>query len=131
MSDSTGNYWAVQYGISLGAKDPDANVFLGGLLTSMEKTKTDLSGTEAITDDVVGRAYMENFAGNIFTKADEEERNKKATRSTATRFLAAAQFMEVLQGFGDLDKEVGWLANIANRRHRIKLNIPNFNVQGY
>ena len=49
---------------------------------------------------------MENFVGNIFAKADEEERSKKATRNTATKFLAAGQFMEVLRCFGDLDKEV-------------------------
>jgi len=65
-----------------------------------------MAGTEAITDDVVGKAYMENFAGNIFSKADDEERARKATKTTATKFLAAAQFMEVLRCFGDLDKEV-------------------------
>ena len=65
-----------------------------------------MSGTEAITDEIVGKAYMENFAGNIFSKADDEERSKKATRTTAAKFLAAAQFMEVLRCFGELDKEV-------------------------
>jgi vacuolar protein sorting-associated protein VTA1 len=64
-----------------------------------------MAGNDAITDDVVGKAYMENFAGNIFAKADEEERSKKATKTTATKFLAAAHFMEVLRCFGDLDKE--------------------------
>ena len=65
-----------------------------------------MAGTEAVTDEVVGKAYMENFAGNIFTSADDEERARNATRSTAAKFFAAAQFMEVLQCFGDLDKEV-------------------------
>jgi vacuolar protein sorting-associated protein VTA1 len=65
-------------------------------------------GNEAIADEVVGKAYMENFAGNIFAKADEEERSKRATRTTATKFLAAAQFMEALRCFGGLDKEVQW-----------------------
>jgi vacuolar protein sorting-associated protein VTA1 len=101
-----GNYWAVQSGISLGVKDSEANVFLASLIDSLEKAKSALSGTEAITDEVVGRAYMENFAGNIFSKADDEERSKRATRTTATKFLAAAQFMEVLKCFGELDKEV-------------------------
>lgn len=96
----------MQYAISLGVKDPEANVFLASLLDSLEKTKKTMSDTEAITDDIVGKAYMENFAGNIFTKADDEERAKKATRTTATKFLAAAQFMEVLRCFGDLDREV-------------------------
>jgi vacuolar protein sorting-associated protein VTA1 len=65
-----------------------------------------MTKVEAVTDDIVGKAYMENFAGNIFSKADDEERAKKATRTTATKFLAAAQFMEVLRCFGELDKEV-------------------------
>jgi vacuolar protein sorting-associated protein VTA1 len=73
-----------------------------------------MSGTEAITDEVVGKAYMENFAGNIFSKADDEERARKATRTTATKFFAAAQFMEVLRCFGDLDKEVWSLLSLAD-----------------
>ena len=99
-----------------------------------------MSGTEAITDEVVGKAYMENFAGNIFTAADDEERARKATRTTAAKFFAAAQFMEVLQCFGDLDKEVPsprpaplilravlW----ANGRLRIRLSTPSFSVLGF
>ena len=96
----------MQYAISLSLKDPEANVFLASLLDSLEKTKASMAATEAITDEVVGKAYMENFAGNIFTAADDEERARNATRTTAAKFLAAAQFMEVLQCFGDLDKEV-------------------------
>ena len=103
---TAGNYWAVQCAITLGLKDPEANVFLASLLDSLEKAKAGMSNQEAITDDVVGKAYMENFASNIFSKADDEERAKKATRTTATKFLAASQFMEVLRCFGDLDKEV-------------------------
>lgn len=96
----------MQYAISLGLKDPEANVFLASLLDSLESTKRSMASTEAITDEIVGKAYMENFSGNIFTAADDEERARKATRTTAAKFLAAAQFMEVLQCFGDLDKEV-------------------------
>ena len=96
----------MQYAITLGLKDPEANVFLASLLDSLEKTKTSMSGTEAIADEIVGKAYMENFAGNIFSRADNEERSNKATRTTATKFLAASQFMDVLRCFGDLDKEV-------------------------
>ena len=122
FSLTTGNYWAVQYAITIGIKDPEANIFLASMLDSLEKTKASMSGTEAITDDVVGKAYMENFAGNIFTKADEEERSKKATRTTATKFLAAAQFMEVLRCFGDLDKEVQTFLYLIllMSRHRTK-----------
>jgi vacuolar protein sorting-associated protein VTA1 len=90
-----------------------------------------MSDTEAITDDVVGKAYMENFAGNIFTKADDEERAKKATRTTATKFLAAAQFMEVLRSFGDLDREVLDDKYFANERHPTKYGMPNFNAPGF
>jgi vacuolar protein sorting-associated protein VTA1 len=96
----------VQYGISLGRKEPEANVFLASLLDSLEKTKSSMADTEAITDEVVGAAHMENFAGNIFAKADDEERGRKATQATASKFLAASQFLEVLRCFGDLDKEV-------------------------
>jgi vacuolar protein sorting-associated protein VTA1 len=101
-----GNYWAVQYAISLNLKDPSVNVFIASLLDSLEKSKAQMTGNEAISDEVVGKAHMENFAGSIFTKADDEERAKKATKATATKFLAAWHFMEVLRCFGDLDEEV-------------------------
>jgi vacuolar protein sorting-associated protein VTA1 len=101
-----GNTWAVQSAISIGLKDTESKIFLASLLDHLEKTKAAMSSVEAITDDIVGKAYMENFAGNIFGKADDEEQTKKATRNTATKFHAASQFMEVLRCFGDLDKEV-------------------------
>jgi len=103
-----GNTWAVQHAISIGLKDTDAKLFLASLLDQLETTKSNMSAVDAITDDVVGKAYMENFAGNIFGKADDEERGRRATRNTATKFLAASQFMEVLRCFGELDKEV-WI----------------------
>jgi vacuolar protein sorting-associated protein VTA1 len=96
----------VQYAISLNVKEPSANVFIASLLDQLEKAKTSMAGNEAITDDVVGKAHMENFAGSIFAKADDEERAKKTTKATATKFLAAWHFMEVLRCFGDLDDEV-------------------------
>jgi len=124
-----GKYWAVQFAITLGLKDAEVNVYLAALLDSLEKQKASMPGVEAITDDVVGKAYMENFASNIFTKADDEERAKKATRTTATKFLAAAQFMEVLRCFGHLDKEVIPVNQAcANDRLRIKSSIRNINV---
>jgi vacuolar protein sorting-associated protein VTA1 len=103
-----GNTWAVQHAISIGLKDTEAKLFLASLLDQLETTKSQMSAVDAITDEVVGKAYMENFAGNIFGKADDEERGRRATRNTATKFLAASQFMEVLRCFGELDKEV-WI----------------------
>lgn len=107
-------------------------MFLANLLDSLEKQKVNMSNVEAITDDIVGKAYMENFAGNIFQKADDEERAKKATRATATKFLAAAQFMEVLRCFGDLDKEVlSFSKSHTNSRLRIRLDMRNTSVREF
>ena len=94
-------------------------MFLASLLDSLEQSKASLSDNEAITDEVVGKAYMENLAGNIFAKADEEERAKNATKKTATKFLAAAQFMQVLKCFGDLDKEVIYSPNFNRLTPRL------------
>lgn len=88
-----------------------------------------MSTTEAIIDDVVGRAYMENFAGNIFARADDEERAKKATRATAVKFFAASQFMEVLQCFGDLDSEVHIAFGFSDRRLRRRSSTQSSNAE--
>jgi vacuolar protein sorting-associated protein VTA1 len=71
-----------------------------------------LGNNEAITNDTIGYAHIENFALKIFISADNEDRTGNASkyyiliRKTAKTFLAASIFLELLKIFGELDQDV-------------------------
>ncbi|KAH9846845.1 Vta1 like-domain-containing protein [Lenzites betulinus] len=92
-------YYAAQQGIARKVKDSAARHFLFELLGLLEKMKTDLGANDAVHDEPASAAYIENFALRVFAGADSEDRKGGATRSTAKKFLAAANFFELLQVF--------------------------------
>lgn len=78
--------------------------------------KSEVGANDAIDMEAASAAYVENFALRVFTSADNEDRAGKATRCvqaetvsglvlivtgrpTAKKFLAAANFLEVLKVF--------------------------------
>lgn len=81
-------------------KDPAARGYLSPLLALLEKTKKEIGPNDAIDNDVVAAAYVENFALRVFGMTDSEDRAGKATRGTAKKFLVAANLLELLQVFG-------------------------------
>ncbi|KAG2022938.1 hypothetical protein CC2G_000650 [Coprinopsis cinerea AmutBmut pab1-1] len=96
-------YYAAQLGIGLKARDPPSRDLLLSLLGVLERMKTEIGPNDAVDVDAAGAAYVENFALKIFTLADNEDREGRATRATAKKFLAAANFLEVLKTFPKSD----------------------------
>ncbi|KAJ7631048.1 Vta1 like-domain-containing protein [Roridomyces roridus] len=96
-------YYAAQVGIALKARDSPSRDFLFELLGSLEKLKEDIGPTDAIDIESASAAYVENFALRVFGMADNEDRSGAGTRSTAKKFLAAANFLEVLKTFPKTD----------------------------
>ena len=108
-------YYAAQLGISLKAKDSASRDVLFALLGTLERMKKEIGPNEAVDNESVSSAYVENFALKVFATADNEDRLHNATRfvqrltsedgrlslsrSTAKKFLAAAHFLEVLKTF--------------------------------
>ncbi|PSR75857.1 hypothetical protein PHLCEN_2v8771 [Hermanssonia centrifuga] len=99
LTPHTGAYYAAQVGIGLKAKEHTARTFLFDLLGVLETMKSDIGSSDAIEDESVSCAYVENFALKVFAMADNEDRRGNATRATAKKFLAAANFLEVLSVF--------------------------------
>ncbi|KAK2461541.1 hypothetical protein APHAL10511_006004 [Amanita phalloides] len=93
------SYYAAQQGLAIQAKDPSSRQFLFALVDLLERMKKDLASSDAIDNEAAGCAYVENFALRVFSLADNEDREGKATRATARKFLAAANFLEVLTVF--------------------------------
>ncbi|PPR02697.1 hypothetical protein CVT26_009800 [Gymnopilus dilepis] len=96
-------YYAAQLGISLKARNAEARDLLFALLSALEQMKADIGAHDAIDIEAVSSAYVENFALKVFANADNEDRSGRATRSTAKKFLAAANFLEVLKTFPKTD----------------------------
>ncbi|KAI6136340.1 Vta1 like-domain-containing protein [Pisolithus sp. B1] len=92
-------YYAAQVGISLKAKDAASRTLLFGLLTALERLKTEIGPNDAIDIEAASAAYVENFALKVFQSADDEDRAGRANKSTAKKFLAASNFFEVLKVF--------------------------------
>ncbi|KAH8835494.1 Vta1 like-domain-containing protein, partial [Flagelloscypha sp. PMI_526] len=92
-------YYAAQVGISLKSKDPAGRELLFTLITKLEQMKAEASPSDAIEQEAASSAYVENFALKVFAMADNEDRRGEGTRSTAKKFLAAANFLEVLKIF--------------------------------
>ncbi|KAF5388600.1 hypothetical protein D9757_004667 [Collybiopsis confluens] len=95
-------YYAAQVGISLKAKDDSSRTLLLELLGLLEKMKKEIGPNDAIDIESASAAYVENFALKVFGVADDEDRrgdSTRFTRSTAKKFLAAANFLEALKTF--------------------------------
>lgn len=80
--------------------------------------KAALSTNDAATSDAAGSAYVENFALDVFTKADNEDRAGRANRDTARAFQAAANFLELLglftgEGGGGMSEEVSTASGVT------------------
>jgi vacuolar protein sorting-associated protein VTA1 len=71
--------------------------------------KKEIGENDAVDMQAASIAYVENFALKVFSSADEEDRKGQGSRSTAKKFLAAANFLEVLKIFPkeDIPESVG------------------------
>ncbi|KAG9304785.1 hypothetical protein G9A89_016815 [Geosiphon pyriformis] len=100
------NYYAAKLAIAKPTKSKESTAFLATLLDVLEAEKKNLGDNEAITNDIAGSAYVENFGLKIFLNADNEDRLGKASKKTAKTFLAASIFLELLYIFGDMEPEI-------------------------
>ncbi|KAG0004059.1 hypothetical protein BGZ80_008901 [Entomortierella chlamydospora] len=101
----TTNYYAAKIAIPKAGQDNN-RAFVMELLDTLEKQRKEIGDNEAISNDLVGYAYIENFALKIFGKADDEDRAGQGSQKTAKNFVAAANFLELLKVFGEVDSEV-------------------------
>lgn len=93
--------YAVEKGMKLNDRSPEVSSFLMTLMSKLEK---DTANIPTSTEE--RKTICENFAYDIFSKADEEDRQGAATKSTAQTFYAAGSFFDVLEVFGELSSDV-------------------------
>ncbi|KAF8983717.1 hypothetical protein BGZ46_009679 [Entomortierella lignicola] len=100
------NYYAAKLAIPKASQDTSNKAFVVELLDTLEKQRKEIGENEAISNDLVGYAYIENFALKIFSKADDEDHAGQGSQKTAKNFVAAANFLDLLKVFGEIDSEV-------------------------
>lgn len=91
---------------SLHNADQECKEYTSNLMDKLEQIKAENSNEDAILDDVAARAYCEQFALDIFQKADNAVRSNKASAQTADTFRAAATFLDMLSIWGALEQEI-------------------------
>ncbi|EKM84108.1 hypothetical protein AGABI1DRAFT_117552 [Agaricus bisporus var. burnettii JB137-S8] len=92
-------YYAAQLGLGLKARDNASRDVLFKLLGVLEHMKQEIGSVDAIEVEAASAAFVENFALKVFQSADNEDRRGAVTRTTAKKFLAASNFLEVLKIF--------------------------------
>lgn len=95
--------YAVQTGIQASNSDA-ARTCLSQILSSLETEKKAISVFSA--DECA--TICKNFALEIFTKADNEDRSGVANKNTAKAFYASAVFLKIIEQFGEgaMDEEL-------------------------
>jgi len=76
------------------------------LVNKLEDLKTQYSSDDAITDDVAGQAFVEQFGLDLFNRADNVVRANKTSRQTADTFLAASTILDLVHIWGTPSAEI-------------------------
>lgn len=108
--DPVVSYWsrltALQTGLGMDKSSKEALAVLLPLMEWLEKEKTDKKENEAITNEVVASAHIENYAMKLFLTADKSDRAANFGKNVVKCFYSAGILFDVMQTFGDLTPEV-------------------------
>ncbi|KAF9886808.1 hypothetical protein FE257_011055 [Aspergillus nanangensis] len=102
------NFYIVNQIIQKGlhVSDDEVNLYTTNLVVKLEQFKNENPENDAVTDAIAASAYVEQFALEVFGRAEATMRVNKVTRQTADTFQAAATFLEVLQNWNPPDPEI-------------------------
>lgn len=78
----------------------------------LETFKKGNKENEAITNDVVAQAYLENYALKLFQFADKNDREGNFNKNIVKAFFSAGKLYDVIETFGELSVEA-----LQNRKY--------------
>ncbi|XP_065338470.1 vacuolar protein sorting-associated protein VTA1 homolog isoform X2 [Cloeon dipterum] len=108
--DPVVSYWcrlyAMQTGLKIDKKSPDALKLLISLMDWLEQKKKDMADNESITNDVAAQAYMENHALKIFDWADGQDRAGIFNKNVVKSFYTAGMLFDVMETYGELTESI-------------------------
>jgi vacuolar protein sorting-associated protein VTA1 len=102
-------YWcrlaALQTGMALDKSSKEALAVLLPLMDWLESCKKDQAGNDAISNEVVASAHLENHAMKLFLYADKEDRAARFNKNVVKAFYTSGILFDVLSVFGELTPE--------------------------
>lgn len=100
-------FWIVNQILAKGLHNGDAETlqYTTTLMDKLETIKSENPDNDAIMDETAGQAYVEQFAMEIFSRADRAVEANKVTKQTADTFQAAATFFDILNIWSPPDPE--------------------------
>jgi len=103
-------YWcrvlALQNGMELDKASKEALGVLLPLMDWLEAFKKENVEEEAVTNETVANAHIENYAMKLFLWADREDRAARFNKNVVKAFYTAGMLFDVLIVFGELTPEV-------------------------
>ncbi|KAK2715299.1 vacuolar protein sorting-associated protein VTA1 homolog [Artemia franciscana] len=103
-------YWcrlfALQLGMKLDKKSKEASAVLLPIMDWLEKARTEMHENEAVTNDLVAKAHLENHAMKLFTWADTEDRAAHFNKNVVKAFYTSGIVMDVLETFGEVGLDI-------------------------
>jgi vacuolar protein sorting-associated protein VTA1 len=87
-------------------KSPDCRTFLTTMMNLLEEAKKQHKDLEAIQNEIVGQAHLENYALKLFLYADNEDRAGRFGKNVVKSFYTAGMLMDVLTTFGDVSEDL-------------------------
>lgn len=104
-------YWVRLYctetALTIDRDSPECKLFLKEIISWLEYFKQANKTNEAVSNQVVGQAHVENFVVGLFNKADTLDREGTANKTTIRMFFMAAVLFESMVVFGPLTEEIG------------------------
>jgi len=118
--DPVVSYWsrltALQTGLGLDKSSKEALAVLLPLMEWLEKEKADRKDNEAVTNEVVASAHIENYAMKLFLVADKADREGNFGKNVVKCFYSAGILFDVMQTFGELTPEVSHYRKYAKMK---------------
>jgi len=103
-------YWcrlaALQNGMGMDKSSKESLAVLLPLMDWLENTKKDMSDNEAITNEAVASAHIENHAMKLFLWADKEDREARFNKNVVKAFYTSGMLFDVLSTLGELTPEI-------------------------
>lgn len=94
-------FYAVQLGLKIKTNQPDETKLFIAIMEWLEVQKRDHAENEAILNETVAQAHIENYAYKLFDFADAQDRASNYGKNVVKAFYTAGLMFDVLETFGD------------------------------
>lgn len=99
-------FYAVQAGLKLNDKSPENSMFFLSLMDWLENEKKERQDNEAILNEIVAQAHIENYSLKLFLWADNEDRSGRFNKNVVKAFYTAGFIYDLVNTFGEPSEEV-------------------------